>query len=103
MPTFSRKFGYEIVLNDPIFDSLKNEYTGFENWWNKKVNRREVFLYNQDSKIGAILIPKIESNENIDCSPKIDKDKILKICTFKVAECARGLKLGERLIKMAIK
>ena len=102
LPTFSRKFGYEIDLNDPIFDSLKNEYTGFENWWNKKVNRREVFLYKQDSKIGAILIPKIESNENIDCNPKIDKDKVLKICTFKVAEFARGLKLGERLIKMAI-
>lgn len=102
LPTFSRNFGYEINLKDPIFDSLKKEYTGFENWWNKKVNRREIFLYKQNNKIGAILVPKIESFNDIDCTPKINKDKVLKICTFKVAEFARGLKLGERLIKMAI-
>lgn len=102
LPTFSQNYGYEVDLNDPIFDSLKQEYDGFENWWNKKVSRREVFLYKKDEQIGAILIPKIEINENIDCIPQLKRDKILKICTFKVADFARGLKLGECLIKMAI-
>ena len=61
----------------------------------------ESYLLRNDNKINAILIPKIEERENIDCAPTLYRDRILKICTFKVAEHSRGLKLGERLLRMA--
>ena len=101
LPTFQKKKGYEINIKDEIFGTLENEYEGFANWWNSKVSRRELFVYENDNKINAILIPKIEERENIDCTPSLYRDKILKICTFKVAEHSRGLKLGERLLRMA--
>lgn len=101
LPTFKQKKGYEINLKDEIFGTLENEYKDFENWWNTKVSRRDLFVYESDGKINAILIPKIEENENIDCTPSLYRDRILKICTFKVSEHSRGLKLGERLLRMA--
>lgn len=103
LQTFKKKKGYEINLEDTIFQTLKQEYAGFANWWNTKVSRRDLFVCEDEhnNKINAILIPKIEENETIDCTPKLHRDKILKICTFKVAEHSRGLKLGERLLKMA--
>lgn len=100
LPTFKIAQGHEINLQDEIFGTLKDEYN-FTDWWNKKVSRRKLFVYEQDNRIKAILVPKIEEKENIDCTPALYRDRILKICTFKVSEHSRGLKLGERLLKMA--
>lgn len=101
LPIFKKAKGYDIDLNDSIFESLKADYPGFDNWWKKKVWRRELFIFERERKINAILIPKIEQNETIDCTPELKREKILKICTFKVSDDSRGLKLGERLLKMA--
>jgi len=101
LPIFKKVKGYDIDLNDPIFESLKADYHEFDNWWKKKVWRRELFIFERERKINAILIPKIEQNEKIDCTPELKREKILKICTFKVSYGSRGLKLGERLLKMA--
>lgn len=101
LPTFKQKKGFEVNLKDEIFRSLINEYAGFINWWDTKVSRRDVFVNEKDNKINAILVPKIEEKEFIDCNPSLYRDKILKICTFKVAEHSRGLKLGECLLRMA--
>ena len=101
LPIFKKVKGYDIDLNDPIFESLKADYHEFDNWWKKKVWRRELFIFERECKINAILIPKIEQNEIIDCTPELKREKILKICTFKVSDDSRGLKLGERLLKMA--
>lgn len=101
LPIFKKVKGYEIDLNDPIFESLKMDYAGFINWWKEKVWRRELFIFERENKIKAILIPKIEQNEKIECTPELKREKILKICTFKVSDDSRGLKLGERLLKMA--
>ena len=101
LPIFKKVSGYEVNLADPIFDSLRADYEGFDNWWKEKVWRRELFIFERENKINAILIPKIEQNEKIDCTPELNRQKILKICTFKVSEDSRGLKLGERLLRMA--
>lgn len=94
---------FELNYNDKIFDSLKDAYKGFDKWWNSIQNRDTYVYFNSNNDINAILIPKIEHNEIISENPLIKKNKILKICTFKVAEHARGLKLGEKLINLAIK
>lgn len=100
---FEIKKVFELKPDDKIFDSLKNEYKDFCKWWNNIQNRDTYVYFNNNGDINAILIPKIERNEVISEKPFIKKEKILKICTFKVAEHARGLKLGEKLLYFAIK
>lgn len=104
LPSFIIDKGYNFDLNDEIFTTLKRDYPEFSSyWWPKKVAKRDVYAYKSyDGKINAILVLKIEENENIDCVPTLKTNKILKICLFKVAEHAQGLRLGERLIRMAI-
>ena len=102
LQSFIKDKAFNFDLSDDIFDSLKNEYKEFPDWW-KKVANRDVYAYkNDEGKINALLIPKIEVNETIDCNPVLKFKKILKICLFKVANHAQGLKLGERLLKMAL-
>jgi GNAT superfamily N-acetyltransferase/predicted nucleic acid-binding protein len=103
--TFKIEHPYNVDINDPIFETLKESYPEFVNTWWKKVveSDRAIYLFKDScsSKINAILIPKIE-DEDIDCTPKILRDKFVKICLFKVSEQARGLKLGEHLLTLAI-
>ena len=93
---------FNFDLDDNIFDSLKQEYEEFPLWW-KKIANRDVYAYKSDEgRINALLIPKIEKNEIVDCDPKLSFSKVLKICLFKVANHSQGLKLGERLLRTAI-
>ena len=103
LQSFIKEKGFKFNLNDDIFNTLKEEYSEFPQWWSKKVSNRDVYAYKgDDGKINAVLVPKIETNEKIDCIPALNVEKILKICLFKVANHAQGLKLGERLVRMAI-
>lgn len=103
LPIFIKDKGFNFNLNDGIFNTLKEEYPEFPDWWSKKVSNRDVYAYKDDNEtVNAILVPKIEINEPIDCTPTLIRDRILKICLFKVAEHTRGLKLGERLLRMGI-
>ena len=98
---FAKKQAFDLDVNDDFFDTLKNEYQEFNTWW-KKIARRDCYAYlDENNKINALLIPKIEKKESIDFYPNLTSDKILKICLFKVASHAQGLKLGERLLKIA--
>jgi len=87
-------------LDDPFFDSLKNEYAGFDKWWSK-ISRegRRAWIYRKDNHLGAVLILKIE-DEALSSSPPLPKCKRLKICTFKVSDT--GKKIGELFIKISI-
>jgi len=93
---------YNLDLNDSIFDSLKEEYDGFNEWW-KKICRegRKAWVHYLNRKIGAILILK-EENEPIDSSPPLPKKKRLKISTLKVESTNRGSKIGELFIKISV-
>lgn len=94
---------YNLDLDDSIFDSLKEEYNGFNLWW-KKISRegRKAWVhYVNDNKIGAILILK-EENESIDSSPPLPKKRRLKICTLIVDPVDRGYKIGELFIKISV-
>lgn len=103
--TFEEIKPFKININDPIFETLKKSYPEFaDSWWKKVVeSNRTVYLFKDSftNEINAILIPKIE-DEEIDCEPRIPIEKYVKICLFKVSEKARGLKLGEHLLNMAI-
>lgn len=92
---------FELRLDDPIFDSLKSEYPGFNEWWDKTAkNGREAWVYfKEDGTLGAILICKIE-HEAIHSIPPLPIVKRIKICTLKVAHM--GYRMGELFIRMSI-
>ena len=98
---FAKIKAFKLDIRDTFFDSLKREYSEFELWW-KKIASRDCYAYLDDNdQINALLIPKIETKKDIGFDFRSDLNKILKICLFKVSPRAQGLKLGERLLKIA--
>ncbi len=86
-------------ISDEFFASLKEDYPGFEGWFNRKADEA-VYVCRSESKLIALLYLKVE-NETEDYSninPPFQKKKRLKIGTFKVA--LNGFRLGERFLKI---
>jgi len=100
-PALERKPIYNLNLSDPFFDSLKGEYSEFDDWFKKikREGRNCLVNYKDDGSIGALLVYKLE-NEPIDAIPKIPRKKRIKLATFKVAQF--GYKIGELFIKLSI-
>lgn len=91
----------DLNIEDPIFDSLKEEYD-FEKWAANNPERDAWVNWNPDSSIGAILIIKPREVEDIGENPPLGKRERLKISTLKVAKDSRGSKIGELLVSIAI-
>jgi hypothetical protein len=93
-------FGY-INLRDPFFDSFRNEYPGFDGWFNRKADESAYLCTAENGSIVAFLYVKREreSEDYADISPRFARESRLKIGTFKVI--SNGFKLGERFLKIA--
>ncbi|WCL51024.1 PIN domain-containing protein [Leptospira sp. GIMC2001] len=94
-----KKYFGEVNINDPFFDSFKEDYADFEKWFLKKSDEIAYVTINRD-KILSFLYLKVEDrNENYsDITPNFNQNKRLKIGTFKVIN--NGVRLGERFIKI---
>ncbi|MDB1943711.1 N-acetyltransferase [Clostridium tertium] len=91
----------EIDINDIFFDSLKNDYTEFEDWFSrKKENDENAFIQIVNGSLEGFLYLKEEKGPINDISPILNCDKALKIGTFKIVP--HGTRLGERFIKKSI-
>lgn len=91
----------EININDTFFDSLKNDYTEFEDWFNKKRKCNEnAFIQVINGSLEGFLYLKEEIGPIDDISPILNCNKALKIGTFKIVP--HGTRLGERFIKKSI-
>jgi predicted nucleic acid-binding protein len=88
-----------INLNDVFFDSFKQDYTEFGNWFNKKADNIS-YICVTDGNVKSFLYLKQEDNNEIynDIQPSFPQKKRLKIGTFKVT--STGYKLGERFLKV---
>ena len=101
---FEYKLFREIDVSDPFFDSLKQDYPGFETEWFPKCARegREALVFSDDSGLGAFVAMKQE-NESIllkgGACPAVPR---LKICTLRLAERFRGQRLGEGAIGLVL-
>ena len=97
--TISLKKFADIDLNDPFFDSLKEDYPGFEEWFDRKAkDERKAYVQYTDNKLQAFLFLKNESGEELtDVTPNRPACKRLKVGTFKIE--AHNTRLGERFIK----
>jgi len=93
-----KKFG-DINLDDPFFNSFRSDYIGFDKWYRKK-NEDDVYVCMSEGQVLAFLYLKCETKEEVynDIEPTFDKQKRLKIGTFKVI--LNGFKLGERFLKI---
>ena len=90
---------YQISATDPILESLRGDYDGFDDWFDKiRKERRPCCVLGSFARgIEAIAIFK----EELDRPYGLD-GTVLKICTFKVAEWYQGSKRGEALMRAAL-
>jgi len=89
-------------IDDPIFDTLKQDYgAGFIPWFAKicKAGRKCFVNYREDGRLGALLIFKHE-DEAIDSAPPLPKRKRLKLATFIVSHVRQ--RIGELFIRLAV-
>jgi hypothetical protein len=93
---------HAIPLSDPIFDSLREGYPEFDDWWRSKCVKemRKCWVVTDEGQLGGLIVRKDEVEGHTDA--KLPGKKILKICTFKVRPERRGVKLGELLLKQVL-
>ena len=94
------QFG-KIDPSDSFFQSLKEDYPGFEKWFLRKYDDEAYITVNSNnSRLLSFLYLKIEDeNENYsDLNPVFQPKKRLKVGTFKVI--SNGFRLGERFLKI---
>ncbi len=96
-----KKFS-EIDLSDSFFDTLKEDYPEFENWFCRKQDKSAFVQYDDNGRIMAFLYLKDESNITInDVEPNMPACRRLKVGTFKIV--GHNTKLGENFIKLILK
>lgn len=91
----------EINYNDTFFDSLRNDYYNFNNWFITKQNNNErAYVTYKNNKLTSFLLLKIENEEEqyLDFIKPFSKNKRLKICTFKVIDINKNI--GKEFIKI---
>ena len=95
-----KEFFGNININDVFFDSFKEDYQDFGDWFNKKADEVAYVCQSETGNILAFLyIKKEEPSENYsDIKPILKPKNRLKIGTFKVV--SNGFKLGERFLKI---
>ncbi|MBC2704684.1 GNAT family N-acetyltransferase [Desulfobacula sp.] len=97
-PSVETKKVYALDEQDPIFCSLRKDYSpGFDPWLQKcrRKHRDAYVIFNKgDTSLAGICIHKKE-----DCLPVGESGKTLKLCTFKVSETHHGNRYGELLLK----
>lgn len=91
----------QVNLEDPFFDSLKEDYEGFEDWFRRK-SESEAYIQKKDNgRLEAFLYLKIEEGAVTDIEPNLPAGKHLKVGTFKID--AHNTKLGEYFIQMIMR
>ena len=97
--TITLKCFSDIDLNDTFFDSLKEDYPGFEAWFQKKSeNNSKAYVQYTNNSLQAFLYLKNESGEELaDVTPARPACNRMKVGTFKID--AHNTKLGERFVK----
>ena len=102
LPYIEEVPAYQIDVEDVFFDSLREDYPGFNEWFEEKCvnSHRPCWVIRFDGKLAGLVIRKPETQEEADCATRADK--ILKVSTFKLAPEYQGEKFGEQLLKQVL-
>lgn len=96
------KFG-QCNLEDTFFDSLKEDYHEFPQWFQKKiVSGENAFVFKDGDKIKSFVYLKEEDEEIPLVAYKLPKEKRLKIGTLKLSDDIQGQRLGEGAIGISL-
>ncbi|HEV7337590.1 MAG TPA: GNAT family N-acetyltransferase [Bosea sp. (in: a-proteobacteria)] len=87
----------EIDLDNPLFNSLKDQYKEFIEWFKKKAKENAYTINSEDGDLIGFVYLKIEDGSVDDVEPALPRARRLKVGTLKIE--AHGTKLGERVIK----
>ena len=91
----------QVNLEDPFLTSLKDDYDGFENWFQRKSDSEAYIQRKDNGELEAFLYLKIEEGAVEDVNPRLPEGKHLKVGTFKID--AHNTKLGEYFIQMIMR
>jgi GNAT superfamily N-acetyltransferase len=93
------------LLPSAFFDSLRDGYAGFDDWFRSKArDNRKAWIYrDQGATLAAICIYAVQSDEVVNDGGDRLPNASLKLCTFKVGETVRGRKIGELFLKAAFR
>lgn len=95
------RFG-EVDLNDCFFETLKEDYPGFDEWFYSK-SQEEAYTFKKEGKVLGFLFVKTEFPDEKDyltIVPPLSPKKRLKVGTFKIDSSVRGFRLSERFLKI---
>ncbi len=90
----------ELDLADAFFDSLREDYAEFGEWFARKSTHTAWTIRGEDGKLCGFLYLKVESDALTDVTPMRPAAARLKAGTFKVE--AHGTRLGERFIRLIL-
>lgn len=94
-PAVNAVFMHSLDRTDPIWESFRFDYPGFDEWFNRaRQEERHAWTITPDEQLAGVAIVKREEN-----SPFGLEGRQLKITTFKVAEEFVGRRYGELLLK----
>ena len=95
-PAVHEIFCHQLDENDPIFETLRIDYEGFDDWLKncKREHRLAWVVKNEVGQLAGISIVKTEQTSEWGFSTPC-----LKLCTFKIADESRGVRFGELLLK----
>lgn len=102
-PFIEEKFLYELDIEDPFFDSLKDDYSGFTEWFVKKqIDDVKAYVTFNKKRITSFLMLKKEDEKEdySNFSKPFEPKKRLKVSTLKVSDT--GKKIGETFIKLIV-
>jgi hypothetical protein len=95
----TKKLFGELNLQDPFFDSFREDYSGFDQWFNNKSNETAYITFNNGNILSFLYIKPEGREENYsNINPIFPPKRRLKIGTFKVV--SNGVRLGERFLKI---
>jgi hypothetical protein len=101
LPHVVQRKAYELDQANAIFGSLRADYSGFDQWFDKcRHEHRDCWALEIDNDIAGLVIRKDENHSQagtLHIGPRI-----LKICTFKVRDEFLGEKFGELLLKQVL-
>ncbi|WP_141700541.1 GNAT family N-acetyltransferase [Methyloceanibacter superfactus] len=101
LPHVTEQEAYALDRSHPIFDGLRDDYTGFDQWLEKCARKhRKCWTVMVGGELAGVVIRKDEARR--DACIQSSGEKILKLCTFKMAPEFRGEKFGEHLLKQSL-
>lgn len=89
----------DVNIDDSFFDSLKEDYAGFAEWFERKRKQQaKAYVLENNGKLQGFLMLKDETEESKMITPQFIRKRRLKISTFKIN--SHGTVLGQRFLSI---